>query len=248
MSLSIVVVDGTDGTAVATISGSDSATTNTLYKAAWTGQAGFGNVWTYGQLTWTTVGTRSGDGNISLTGAGFWLWNVVGTVSAAPAFASVYQPITDASALSIEEQILNAVQVRLQGLNLPGIASDRIVTRWIARRTPGVDLLPCVAVAVWGAHSFPSRLNTVDDIGIPVAIALLDGPTGGDDRKNLSRNTKWYETVESAFRFQRLAGISCDVYDSIPEPASLIDQMRYTGSGEIVQLIVLRFITRQTRG
>lgn len=248
MSLSIIVVDGTDGTAVATIAGSDSATTNTLYKATWTGQAGFANVWTYGQLAWTQVGTRSGDGNISLTGAGFWLWNVVGTVSAAPAFASVYQPITDSGVLSIEEQILNAVQVRLQGLSLPGIASSSIVTRWIARRDTDVDPLPCVAVAVWGAHSFPNRLNSRDDIGIAVAIALLDGPTGGDDRKNFSRNTLWYEVVESAFRFQPLAGISVPVYDCVPEPAALIDVTRYVGSSEIVQLIVLRFITRQPRG
>lgn len=247
MSLSIVVVDGTDGTAVATISGSDSATTNTLYKAAWTGQAGFGNVWTYGQLTWTTVGTRSGDGNISLTGAGFWLWNVVGTVSAAPAFASVYQPITDASALSIEEQILNAVQVRLQGLNLPGIASSSIVTRWIARRTPKVDPLPCVAVAVWGAENFPSMLTNRDDIGYPVAIALLDGPTGGDDRANLTRDLLWREKVLSAFRYQKLAGVP-SVYNAVPEPAATIDTTRYVGSGEICSLLVIRFIARLPRG
>ncbi len=245
MALSLQVADGEDGTAVATISGSDPATTNTLYKARWTGRAGFDHVWTYGQLTWTAVNTRTGDGTITLAGEGYWLWNVVGTVAAAPAFASTYQPISDVNTLSLEERILLAVTTRIRSLALADIPDNAIIDRWVARRTEGVDPLPCVAVAVWGAETFIGGTNSQDDIGLAFAVALLD-KKGGDDRANLTRDTKWREQVIRAFRFQRLAGIP-EVMTCIPEPASIIDTTRFTGSDEICSLIVFRFRTRTSR-
>lgn len=245
MALSITVIDATDATAVATIAGSDPATTNTLYKSPWTGNAGFAPAWTFGRLAWTSVGTRSGDGTIALSGTGFWLWQVTGTASSAAAFASTYQPITDVSATSIQERLMAAVKLRLNGLNLPGITAIMDPT-WIMRRRSDVDVLPCIGISVWGADTYQGGTNQQDDITHPVAVALFD-KRSGDDRANLSRDLLWKQTIVSAFIRQRLAGVP-EVHDCIPEAASNLDVVRYTGSEEICSLVVLRFVSRTLRG
>lgn len=246
MTLSLTIADNTDATGTATVTGSDPATTNTLYKAVWTGQAGTSPTWTAGQLNWVSVGTRSGDGTIAVSGAGYFAWIVVGTVSSAPAFASTYQPITDASVVSWQEQITTAVKTRIVGLNLPGIASTVIQDRWVLRRLKDTDPLPCIPIAPWGSESFPNQMTNTDDIGYPVAVALLDS-VSGSYRGNYSRDTLWRQRVLSAFRYQKLAGAPL-VINCIPEPGPIVNASAIVDPGELVSLLVFRFIVRAQRG
>lgn len=246
MTLSLTVTDNFDGTGTATIAGSDPTTTNTLYRATWTGQAGTAPNWTDGQLNWISVGTRSGDGNISVSGAGYAAWTVLSTVSSAPAFASTYQPITDASVLSWQEQITTSVKTRIADLNLPGISNVVIQDRWVLRRLKDTDSLPCIPIAPWGSESFPNQMTGTDDIGYPVAVALLDS-VSGSYRGNYSRDTLWRQKIMSAFRFQKLAGAP-NVINCIPEPGPIVNASAIVDPGELVSLLVFRFIVRVTRG
>lgn len=142
MALTLAVSDNADGTGgVATITGASNKPL-TLYRSAFTG--------TMGSYTWTTSGTRQGNGTITLSSPGtialgYYLW--LALVPADDEVASAYQNLSDAATQSVLDRILDAVKTRIVSLSLSGIASTSVLRQWQPRVWDGVDAGPAVRIA-----------------------------------------------------------------------------------------------------
>lgn len=239
MAITLSITDNGDGTGTATIAGSTG--TNTLYKATWTG---IGNV----QLSWTSVGSRSGDGTIAISGEGFFLFRLENSVDGFS--AAVYQPITDTTAKSLVKQLMEAVGTTIRSLSLTGISSVNVLEQWMPRVLRDVEAssLPKVFVCPWDRLSFPGILTGKDDIGVPIVVVFV-AAQNQDQTTNISRNTDWTWKTLSAFRYQQISGISSfyGVYNCIPEVDVQVNPDWFM-TGLYVSAFVLRFITRSPRG
>lgn len=239
MAITLSIADNADGTGTATIAGS--AGTNTLYQATWTG---IGNV----QLTWTSVGSRSGDGTIAISGVGYFLFRLDNSVDGFSGL--VYQPITNASVKSVVKQLMEAVGTTLASLNLSGISSVNILQQWMPRVLRDVEAasLPKIFVCPWDRFSFPGILTGKDDIGVPIVVVFA-AAQNQDLTTNLNRNTDWVWKAISAFRYQQISGISSSygVYNCVPEVDVQVNPDWFM-TGLYVSAFALRFITRTPRG
>lgn len=198
MPITLAVTDNGDGTGgVATVSGSTALSTNTLYSAPYSG--------VIGNLSWTSRGTRTGDGTIAVNpGSGLYFWYVEND---APALSNVtYQPLTDQTE-SVHYRSMLAIQQRIQGLGLAGISSSQIVVKWLPRQWEQVDTLPNIVIAPIGKEGQPGVLNNKDDIEYPCVVAIVD-KLNQDYTANLARNTRWRERIFRALRHQRLNGVT----------------------------------------
>lgn len=242
MAITFTITDNGDGTGTATITGS--AGTNTLYQSAWTGVMS-------NQLSWSSVGSRAGDGTIALTGTGFYLWQLENSVDGV--IGVVYQNITDTSAgdaTSPVYQLMNSVATTIQSLNLTGISSVNILQRWLPRVLRSVEAasLPKVFVCPWDRESFPGILTGKDDIGIPIVVVFVDAQNQ-DQTANLNRNTLWRWRTLSAFRYQTISGVSTGygVYNCVPRTDVQVNPDWFL-QGLYVSAFSLEFITRTPRG
>jgi hypothetical protein len=241
MALTLQITDAQDGTGgTATIAGSDVGTTNTLYRASFSGVAG--------PLTWAMVGSRTGDGTITIAQAtGYYLWHLTGTVSAATAFAGYFRPLTDLDEQSENEQILDAVVQKIRTLNLEDVDSASVDFKWMPRKVDSsVDPLPQVQVIPINGETFPGTLTGRDDVGYPVMVVLIDSQDK-DFKKNKRRNLMWRSLILKAFRFQHLTGPT-EAYNCIPEQQTIIDPANFKDGNLFVSFIALRFISRERRG
>src|SRR5215831_5694130 len=98
MAISLTITDNLDGTGgVATITGSNPASTNTLYSAPF---PGIGDK-TMVEQVWTLVGTRTGDGTIPIPSAtvplGYYLWRNDNFLSPVTQINTFYQNLSDAT-------------------------------------------------------------------------------------------------------------------------------------------------------
>jgi hypothetical protein len=238
MAITLTITDSEDGTGIATIAGSTG--TNNLYKATWTGAMGTA-------ISWTLVGTRSGDGTIALSGAGLFIWRLDNQGSLA---AILYQAITDADADGIVQQLLDYVAATVQSLNLTGISSVNVTKRWTPRALRQAEALslPKVLVCPWDRFSFPGILTGKDDIGIAILVVFVAAQNQDNDA-NLNRNNVWRWRTLSAFRYQAPAGISAEFgcYNCIPEDAGVLESSWFD-KNLYVSALSFRFITRTPRG
>jgi hypothetical protein len=236
MSASLTIADNLDGTGgVATVAGSGGADTNTLYRAGWTGQSG--------TLAWTLVGARTGDGTIAIAAsAGHYLFRLANSDGDV---AVVYQPLTNAAAKAILDAALDAVVLRIRGLNLSGISSGQISKRWLPRVTPA-DAFPMIHVTPFGGETFPGVMTATDDTGLPIATTIVDGQNQ-DPTANLSRNAFWRETILAALRYQRLAGVPA-AYILVPEPGTIVNPAIFDAQNLFFSPLFFRLITRTPRG
>lgn len=235
------ITDNEDGTGTATITGSTG--TNTLYKATWDGVMS-------SEISWTSVGSRSGDGTIALSGVGFFLW-IVG--NSEDGFTSIiYQNITNLSGgtVSVVKQLMESVQTGIVSLNLSGISSVNVIERWLPRVLKDVEAasLPKVIICPWDRESFPGILTGKDDIGIPIIVVFV-ASQNQDNSANIDRNSQWRWATISYFRFQAPAGVSTSygVYNCVPEVDVQVDSSWFL-KGLYVSAFALRFITRTPRG
>jgi hypothetical protein len=231
--ITLTITDAGNGTGTATIAGSSG--TNTLYKSAWSAGSG--------QVAWTLVGSRSGDGTIALTGAGVWVWKLENSV--ATDAEVVFQAITDSSSDSVMSRVLTAVVTGIEALSLSGITNANIKRQWRPQAYPG-DTYPLVTVcpAPLG-ESMPSHLTGTDHIGYPVLVSIMDNMNQDID-ENLQRNLLWRERIIKAFRHQGLSSIAevltCEVeFHAIVSPTWYAKNLWYSA-------FVLRFLARQSRG
>jgi hypothetical protein len=162
---------------------------------------------------------------------------------------------------SVYESILQSVRQEILALSLPGMADDHVKIVKVYR-----NLAPSVVPGLPGVLIFPSGVETMtpvtnasDDIGYPVAVAMLaddradeaDETNDGDETalsadKFRDRLLYWRERIRDHFIGQRLANV-ITVWDCKVEPSVVVDPPE-----KMVNLwrgaLVLRFVSRERRG
>jgi len=233
MALTLTITDLADGTgATATIAGSSGA--NTVYTQAFDGDLGSG--------AWTSGGTRSGDGDVTLSlAAGHYFAYVVNAGVASPV---VYLVVTT-GASSVVKQILDAVQARLRLIAYSDIDAANIEIREI--RTDENMELPCCIVSesqlAVGMNPKDGPLSR-DDVVYPIDVAFF--AASNRSHLDIGQHTLWLERAAKAFRNQRLSGVvtvtKCEVTPGIP-----VDRDAWV-SNKFVGALTLKFTSRETRG
>lgn len=148
--------------------------------------------------------------------------------------------------LSKFEQIKAAVNVVIQGLDLPGIASENIVVGKVVRdRADLLPKLPGIFIGNYGNKAPIGGTQRRDDIPYHVLVAALQA-SNNDQTVNADRITYWLETIGSAFRERDLADVStvyiCHVKSDVNfDPALFAKQVD-------ASVLILEFISRETRG
>lgn len=237
MGLVLGVSDNRDGTGgVATISGSDALSSNSLYAAPFSGPTG--------PQSWSLVGTRTGDGTITTNLQGAYLWQAFGTVSSAFAFASYFRWLTNTTTESVWDRVLTAVVQQIQTLNLAGVSNSNINRYWRPRRIQGVDSLPAIQAFPLDGQQYLGLLTGLDDIGYPVGIAIID-QQNQDFQANMTSRLLWREQIDRIFRYQRLSGVPEII---ICRPGRQVVLGKEFGDNLYTSLGVYNFISREVRG
>lgn len=238
MPLTLTILDDADGSGgSAAVAGGGAGDSNTLYRATWTGQTG--------SLTWTLVGSRTGNGAISIDVApGFYVFRLDNLAGGVTTVVVAYQPLTDAATKAMLDRALDAAVLRIQGLNLAG--SPTVSKRWAPRRVSPTETLPLIAVTPINAESFPGVMTATDDIGLPFAVTILDA-ANQDPTANISRDTLWRERILSALRFQRLAGVA-EAYIVQPESSEIFNVPAFDNANLVFSPLFFRVMTRTVRG
>lgn len=240
----VTVSDNADGTGgVITITRSTPGSLNAVFAATWTGGLG--------TIAWTFIGYGSDDGTITTTLQGYYLWEVISTLNGITAASvAVYQPLSNAAMNQAPQRILDAVATKIRSMNLPGLSSVNVVQKWLPRLMIGTDAYPTIMVCPGGPENYPGVLNSKDDIGEPVLIAILDNQGALNPNEltaNLARNENWRWSIISAFRYNTLPGVP-EVVMTHPEPTPKFHADMLEQTGIFFGPIVMRFITRTVRG
>lgn len=244
----LAIADNADGTGgVATISGGDAGSTHTLYSQAVDGELG--------TSTWTSRGSRSGNGTITITlsgsfTTGYYWWRVVASNADGEALSNlVYQPLTSGTT-AVLYRCLTGVRSRIQGLSLSGIASTSVLIREVPsdRYFKSGDIaLPGVVIApVLGEQMNPLLgTNIRDDVGYPIGVFIV--AASNQNLTPAAGNYKWREQIARAFRNQRLPGVS-EVWNCQVEPSAITDPGAWERANLFVSAMTLRFFSREVRG
>ena len=242
----LTVTDNGNGSgATATIAGSTPGTTNTVYTQS------LETVWQ--PPIWQTSGSRTGNGTVSLAlPPGHYLAYVISAGSGSACSSTIYF-VTTAGATSIKSQILAAVAVRIQSLNLANIATASIVvkklpiSRYLESASPNPIALPAVIVADVAPENMPPRGTCqLDDVDYPIQVSLIEVDNQESTvQANHDQHLLWRETIEQAFRFQRLPGVTT-VINCTVEPSAPIDQGAWM-KNYYASALTLRFTSREPR-
>ena len=237
------LVNNGDGTATATVTGADSAATVTVYYQRFDTS--------YGAGTWTSGGSRTGNGTVTLTlAAGHYLIYAKAVYTDSGAASLVhYLGITDGTT-SVQYRVLDAVQTRLRALGLTGIASGSI----IVKKLPLLRALTDNALALPGVIISPTReqrpttgTNDRDDVVYPVQVAIFSKDQQEKTLAvDLTTHTLWRQQISRAFHNQRLAGVDEVVIASV-EPQEVFSLSAWLQQ-HLVGGLLIRFRCREPRG
>ena len=242
----LAVSDNADGTGgVATISGGDAGSTHTVQSQTVDGELG--------TATWTTRGSRAGNGTVNVApGNGYYWWRVVASNANGTSLSNlVYQPLTS-GVQALYERILVAVQARIQTLSLTGIASGSILLRKVPWDrdigTAKTYAYPVVQVSPHGQETMvpTAGTNQKDDVGYAVLVSMMDID---NQRQTYQREQRlrWREAIARTFRHARLPGIS-EVFDCVVEPNVVVHAPNWLDQNLWTSFLVLRFVARESRG
>ena len=243
----LTVTDNADGTgAVATISGSTAGSTNTVYAQLVDGQIGSG--------TWTSYGSRSGDGTVSLALAvGFW-WILVQSVkSGSQATSNVVYIYVSSGTAAIHERIMQAIQARIQGLTLTDVTSGNVIIRKVTTEqdvgTGKTYTYPCIQISPDGQERINANqgTNERDDITYPTMVAVMELDNLQNQSTNRARNLLWRERIVRAFRNQRLSGIP-EVYTITITAQPIIQTGNWLEHKIYTSFFTINATARQVRG
>lgn len=239
MAITLAISDTGDGTgAVATVAGSGGGSTNTLTKAAWSGDVG--------SIVFSAAGSRSGDGTIAVSTAnGLWLWQLVnssGTVVIA------YQPTSGGVVTeSVAYRIMTQMQTQIRALALTDVSSSNVLLKWMPRDF-GATVDPKPEIVICPAP-LPETMRTdlagTDHIGYPILVAKMNAQNQ-DYAANLSRNLLHREKLRREFISQGMAGIAEVNYCRV-EPQAMIDPKWFKGN-DLYDAMIFRFTARELRG
>jgi hypothetical protein len=238
MSISLAIQDNLDGSATATIAGSDPGTTNTLHYATFNG---------WQSSAWATGATRLGDGTLTVSpGVGSWSWQVTGTAGGLAALSNlVWQGLLNSS-VAVHYQCLQAIQAQIQALNLDNIPSTNVVIKWLPRSLQDVDTKPAVLVCPAGIETQPGSLTSTDDIGLGCAVIIVDNQNA-DYTAGLQQRLLWRQQIFRAFRHARLPGVSTAITVDV-EPKLVIDPTPFISANLFVTGFLIRPLSREPRG
>lgn len=239
MAVTLSVVNDYAGGAVATIAGGNAGDTNNLYRAAFTGTAN-------STMSMSLVGSRVGNGTISASTSGLWLWfldNI--TAGLAHTYVHVYAPITSTASTSVLSRIMTQVQTQIVALSLTGITSN-VYIKWLPRQLDTTtDVVPAVIISPAPMpESTKQDLTATDKIGYPVLITILDKQNQDYD-DNIARDTLWRETIRKEFQYQPLPineVLTCDLEMKPQINTAAFEKNMYMSQ------MVLRFLSREQRG
>ena len=189
MPITLAVSDNADDTGgLATITGADPLETVTVYSQTVDGELG--------TATWTSRGTRVGNGTIALTPARtYYWWKAEGTVTLTTSNL-VYQNLTSGTA-AVWYRCLTGTQTRIQGLSLSGIVNASVVIRKVTidrYLEPTGVVLPAIVIAPLNAERMNplEGVNVRDDVGYPVGVTMFDNDAQALST-NLDRLLLWRE-------------------------------------------------------
>lgn len=240
----ITVTDNEDGTAAVVVSGSDVGTTNTVYYAPVNYDLNDGS-------TWTSGGSRSGDGSVAVTPVyvrnrgGVYLWRVESS-DGAIAHSNIIKNRVSGSSLSVYERILQAVHADIAGAILDGINSRDVVLQ------TSPDKISRRMIIV--APTEPERMlagakqgtNIRDDIDYPVTVAHIDPANRSQTQENRDRWLSWRQDVSRLFRRQHLTGVP-EVRDCMVNYRNAVDTNAWFKANLCVGALVLNFTAREVR-
>ena len=166
----LTISDNGDGTGgVATIGNSSGGATNTLYGA----------IWTAGTLTWTSIGSRSGNGTITLTSQGSYLWYVGSSLAGfSSASQAIYKPLTNTTGVAtdaLEDQLADAIVFELVQAGM----------LWTTLFTTEGTVPYRTRYPIYGDDGYyaSTQLATLKISVVPVAIARTRLARGGNGRE-----------------------------------------------------------------
>lgn len=217
--------------ATATISGSAGGTV-AVYAARVDGQIGSAN--------WSQVGSRTGDGAISLALAkGYYFAYAAEGGDVSPL---QYFVVTDGLD-SVATRCRAAVRATIELLDLP--CTRRIYEQWDALDDTNL-LYPCVVLTTAG-QSEQSGFYTasLDGIGRPILVLICDRQDIKDPRP-LPDYESWRQRIERAFRSQRLSGVIECRWCTV-EPGQIAEEYRQRFQC-VVSTLTIRVDTREPRG
>jgi hypothetical protein len=163
--------------------------------------------------------------------------------------------------------ILEAAKTQIVSLDLPEItdAAIKILKVFNEREVNTVRCtMPGILLFPLGPETMDPSSGTIcnDDIGYPVAVAMLDSEmqdtadsepacaeTGAPDQEyNFDRKMFWREQIRKKFFHQRLSGVA-SVYTCHVEPLPMVDEVAWTEDygGMWISMLLLRFMSRETR-
>lgn len=235
----LAVADAADGTGgVATLTGGDAGATNSVYSQAVDGEIGTG--------TWTLAGSRTGPGNVTIASDTGFFWIKCESTKAAETVVSnlAYIRFSDGDD-AVMEQCLVAVQARIQGLSLDGIASTSVKVQKVAEDRNVT--LPAVLVAPLGGETVGPNLgsNRRDDVGYPVFVGIV-AAENWNQTANRARNLLWRQRIRRAFSEQRLPGV--DVVFACHVETRDIVAPDWFAAMRLVSALVIRCMAREPRG
>jgi hypothetical protein len=234
----IAVSDNANNTgAVVTISGSTVGSTNTVYRAAYNGDMG--------TLTWTSSGSRSGDGTVAVSCThGYFWWYVLSSTAGGTAISNlVNQNVTDGQ-LAILTQIVAAVVARMKLVSLAGIGDKVYELKSQKHIVPAHSCClvfrdPVVPITQDDAT------NIREDIGYPVQIAMI-APDPLTDNSPIQIYDLWRQQAERAFRNQRLPGVAGVIWTRV-EPAMVLDPVP-AFYARVITAFTVRVTSREPHG
>lgn len=246
MSLTLTWADAADGTGgTATIAGAD-AEAVTVYAQV-VDATGLRSP------TWVEVGTRSGDGTVSVTLTPAYYWaRADGEVSGSPAISNLVYALASDHEDALASRCVDAVAARLAGL-IMAAASDAASAsspneRVYKHALPNENLMqyPCILLSHESTQETQEGMTTgKDDIGYPIRVRLIDRA----DAIQPARRKLWLMWRQQMFRGlrnQRLAGIT-EILTVKVEPGPVLDPQ--PPEYQIVVLsFVVRCLVRETRG
>lgn len=195
----LAVLDLANGSqATATISGATAGTTNTVYAQAVEGT---------GSGSWVSVGSRVGDGQVTVApGQGYWWFHVISTDGSESTLSNiVYRSLTSGED-AVLVQSWDAIIARFQQLELSGIPRHRIYKQHQLQLLDSMEF-PCVVVCLEdGTEQEAAGTNETDDIGYPFKVVILDRED--DYEAWFAKRMLWRQQLMRAVRHQKLTGVT----------------------------------------
>ncbi len=166
--------------------------------------------------------------------------------------------------MAVYFDILTRVAVDIKALSLTGIAEANVqVIKANTERETIVPGVPGILILPFGEELIPVDGATLrrDDIGYPVAVIMIDIdrkssvteiPATADEGTvdqdyNFDNKLTWRESIRKKFINQRLTSVTT-VWNCIVEPDLVVDAETLVNDNLWMSVLVLRFLSRETRG